>query len=124
MYHWYNCAYTQVGGAVGERAGAFSIVCADKEEADRVMSQVKILIRPMYSNPPVNGARIASRVLGTPELYQQWYVLRAVYVSADLVKYVASVFVVGIFIKAVPWQLWELSLVNVSCLNSQSIVCL
>ncbi|KAF6021068.1 GOT2 [Bugula neritina] len=67
-------SYAKNMGMYGERAGAFSIVCADKEEADRVMSQVKILIRPMYSNPPVNGARIASRVLGTPELYQQWLV--------------------------------------------------
>ena len=57
---------------LGERVGGMTIVCQDKEEADRVMSQVKILIRPMYSNPPVNGARIATRVLNNPELYQQW----------------------------------------------------
>ena len=37
-------------------------------------SQLKILIRPMYSNPPVHGARIASMILNTPELRAQWLV--------------------------------------------------
>jgi len=59
---------------IGERVGGFTIVCDDKEEASRVMSQVKIIIRPMYSNPPINGARIATKVLNNPELYQQWLV--------------------------------------------------
>nr|XP_053647608.1 aspartate aminotransferase, mitochondrial-like [Cherax quadricarinatus] len=53
---------------LGERAGAFTIVCNDKDEAARVMSQVKILIRPMYSNPPLHGARIVTTILNTPEL--------------------------------------------------------
>jgi aspartate aminotransferase len=59
-------------GLYGERVGAFSIVCADKEEAKRVDSQVKILVRPLYSNPPVHGARIASEILNNPELNKQW----------------------------------------------------
>ncbi|RXG53915.1 Aspartate aminotransferase, mitochondrial [Armadillidium vulgare] len=59
-------------GLYGERAGAFSVICQDKNEADRVMSQIKILVRPMYSNPPVNGARIVSTILGTPELRKEW----------------------------------------------------
>ncbi|KAI1235487.1 hypothetical protein IHE44_0002358 [Lamprotornis superbus] len=40
--------------------------------AKRVESQLKILIRPMYSNPPVNGARIASLILNTPDLRKEW----------------------------------------------------
>ena len=59
-------------GLYGERAGAFTIVCADKEEAGRVMSQLKILIRPMYSNPPIHGARIVQEILTTPDLKAQW----------------------------------------------------
>lgn len=59
-------------GLYGERAGAFTVVCADSEEAKRVESQVKILIRPMISNPPLHGARIVSTVLNTPELKAQW----------------------------------------------------
>ena len=37
------------------------------------MSQLKILIRPMYSNPPIHGARIAAEILGDPALRSQWY---------------------------------------------------
>lgn len=40
-------------GLYGERAGAFSIVTSSPEEKARVDSQIKILIRPLYSNPPV-----------------------------------------------------------------------
>lgn len=50
-------------GLYGQRVGTLSAVCADKEEAQRVMSQIKILIRPNYSNPPIHGARIVSTVL-------------------------------------------------------------
>ncbi|CAL2050252.1 unnamed protein product [Caenorhabditis brenneri] len=59
-------------GLYGERVGAFSVVCKDTDEAVRVASQVKILIRPLYSNPPVHGARIASRILSDPALNKQW----------------------------------------------------
>ncbi|XP_062327075.1 aspartate aminotransferase, mitochondrial [Osmerus eperlanus] len=59
-------------GLYGERVGGFTVVCADAEEAKRVESQLKILIRPIYSNPPMNGARIATTILNTPELYTIW----------------------------------------------------
>lgn len=59
-------------GLYGERAGAFSLVCSDKEEADRTMSQIKILIRPMYSNPPIHGARLVAEILGDAKLKKEW----------------------------------------------------
>ncbi|XP_030059457.1 aspartate aminotransferase, mitochondrial [Microcaecilia unicolor] len=59
-------------GLYGERVGAFTVVCSDTDEAKRVESQLKILIRPMYSNPPVNGARIAATILNSPELRTEW----------------------------------------------------
>lgn len=59
-------------GLYGERVGAFSLVCESAEEKKRVDSQIKILIRPFYSNPPVHGARIASTIMNDPELNQQW----------------------------------------------------
>ncbi|KAI5196997.1 putative aspartate aminotransferase [Aureobasidium subglaciale] len=59
-------------GLYGERVGAFSIVCADADEKKRVDSQIKILVRPLYSNPPVHGARVASTILNDPELNKQW----------------------------------------------------
>ncbi|CRG92274.1 aspartate aminotransferase [Talaromyces islandicus] len=59
-------------GLYGERVGAFSLVCASAEEKKRVDSQLKILIRALYSNPPIHGARIASTILNDPELNKQW----------------------------------------------------
>nr|KAF6285694.1 glutamic-oxaloacetic transaminase 2 [Myotis myotis] len=65
-------SYAKNMGLYGERVGAFTVVCKDADEAKKVESQLKILIRPMYSNPPVNGARIASTVLNSPDLRKQW----------------------------------------------------
>ena len=48
------------------------MVCSSEDEAQRAMSQLKILIRPMYSNPPINGARIVRTILSTPDLRQAW----------------------------------------------------
>jgi aspartate aminotransferase len=49
-----------------------TVLCSDPEEAKRVESQLKIIIRPLYSNPPINGARIATHILNTPALYNEW----------------------------------------------------
>eukprot|EP01116_Phalansterium_solitarium_P000751 TRINITY_DN105_c0_g1_i1.p1 TRINITY_DN105_c0_g1~~TRINITY_DN105_c0_g1_i1.p1 ORF type:complete len:449 (+),score=169.59 TRINITY_DN105_c0_g1_i1:55-1347(+) len=59
-------------GLYGERIGALSFVTASAEEAERVESQLKILIRPMYSNPPVYGARVVSEILASKELTSLW----------------------------------------------------
>ena len=59
-------------GLYGERVGAFSLVCADPEEKARVESQLKIVVRPMYSNPPLHGARIASAILNQDALLSEW----------------------------------------------------
>jgi aromatic-amino-acid transaminase len=56
----------------GERVGALSVVAASKEESDRVLSQLKRVIRTNYSNPPIHGAQVVATVLTTPELRQQW----------------------------------------------------
>ena len=56
----------------GERVGALSVLCTDKAEADRVLSQLKIAIRTNYSNPPTHGGSVVAAVLGNPELRKQW----------------------------------------------------
>ena len=56
----------------GERVGALSVVTASKEEAARVLSQVKRVIRTNYSNPPTHGGAVVAAVLSTPELRQMW----------------------------------------------------
>jgi aspartate aminotransferase, mitochondrial len=59
-------------GLYGERVGAFSLTTQDAEETKRVESQLKIVIRPMYSNPPLHGAGIANAILGNEGLYREW----------------------------------------------------
>ena len=56
----------------GERVGALSVLCENKEEAARVLSQLKIVIRTNYSNPPTHGGAIVAAVLGNPELRALW----------------------------------------------------
>ena len=56
----------------GERVGALSVLCESKEEAGRVLSQLKICIRTNYSNPQIHGATVVATVLNTPELRAQW----------------------------------------------------
>ena len=56
----------------GERVGALSVVCESKDEAARVLSQLKRVIRTNYSNPPTHGAQVVSMVLTTPVLRAMW----------------------------------------------------
>lgn len=56
----------------GERVGALSVVGADKAETDRVLSQLKIVIRTNYSNPPTHGGTVVAMVLSDATLRAQW----------------------------------------------------
>jgi aromatic-amino-acid transaminase len=56
----------------GERVGALTVVTASKDEAARVTSQIKRLIRTNYSNPPTHGGAIVAAVLASPELRKMW----------------------------------------------------
>ncbi|MES2821702.1 MAG: amino acid aminotransferase [Pseudomonadota bacterium] len=56
----------------GERVGALSIVTQSQEEAARVLSQIKRVIRTNYSNPPTHGASVVAAVLNSPELRALW----------------------------------------------------
>jgi aromatic-amino-acid transaminase len=56
----------------GERVGALSVLCADKEEAARVLSQLKIVIRTNYSNPPIHGGAVVAAVLNDPARRAVW----------------------------------------------------
>jgi aspartate aminotransferase len=59
-------------GLYGQRIGALSLVTETPHEAQRVESQLKILARPIYSNPPIHGARIVSMILNDPVLHDLW----------------------------------------------------
>lgn len=81
-------SYAKNMGLYGERIGAMTVTGKDKEEADRIMSQLKIIIRPMYSNPPIHGARIVSEILGDAALRAEW--LKEVKGMADRIISVRS----------------------------------
>jgi aspartate/tyrosine/aromatic aminotransferase len=59
-------------GLYGERVGAVHFVCSDKETADIVLSQIKLVIRPMYSSPPAHGAKVAAAILGDAKNFKEW----------------------------------------------------
>ncbi|CAN4081485.1 unnamed protein product [Withania somnifera] len=65
-------SYSKNLGLYGERIGAINVLCSSADAATRVKSQLKRLARPMYSNPPIHGARIVANVVGTPELFSEW----------------------------------------------------
>ena len=60
-------------GLYGERVGTVSVVTADTSSHAAIMSQMDVIIRILYSNPPLHGARIVEKVLSSPELTQLWF---------------------------------------------------
>ncbi|KAG6649673.1 aspartate aminotransferase P2, mitochondrial isoform X1 [Carya illinoinensis] len=65
-------SYSKNLGLYAERIGAINVVCSSADAAARVKSQLKRLARPMYSNPPIHGARIVANVVGDPALFNEW----------------------------------------------------
>jgi aromatic-amino-acid transaminase len=56
----------------GERVGALSVVAASADEAARLLSQLKRVVRTNYSNPPTHGGKVVATVLTNPELRKLW----------------------------------------------------
>jgi len=65
-------SFAKTMGLYGERTGALHVVCQDKQTQEKVLSQLKIIVRSAYSSPPIHGARIAGRILVNPENRKQW----------------------------------------------------
>jgi aromatic-amino-acid transaminase len=65
-------SFSKTFSLYGERIGALSVVCADPDEVKRVLSQLKIIVRTTYSNPPTHGAQIVATVLADAELRTLW----------------------------------------------------
>eukprot|EP00808_Paulinella_micropora_P002729 g81617.t1 len=59
-------------GLYGHRIGTLSLICETAEEKDRVVSQLKVLARQSYSNPPIQGANLVDAILSDPKLEAQW----------------------------------------------------
>lgn len=61
-------------GLYSERAGCLNVITKDSQTAINVGSQLKTIQRAMLSSPPAFGARVASKILNSPALYEQWKV--------------------------------------------------
>ena len=59
-------------GLYCERVGAVHVVAADPGSAAAAGSQLQVMVRTMYSNPPAHGARVAAALLNTPALEAAW----------------------------------------------------
>jgi aspartate aminotransferase len=60
-------------GLYGQRAGCLSVITGSPAEKEIVNSRIKQIARPIYSNPPLHGARIVDIILGDPELTAMWH---------------------------------------------------
>ena len=72
MDFFVSTSFSKSFSLYGERVGALSVVCESKDEAARVLSQLKRVIRTNYSNPPTHGAQVVATVLTTPVLRAMW----------------------------------------------------
>ena len=72
MLFFVSTSFSKSFSLYGERVGGLSVLCADREEASRVLSQLKIVIRTNYSNPPTHGGAVVASVLNNPELRSLW----------------------------------------------------
>ncbi len=66
-------SYAKNMGLYGMRVGALSLVTNNQEEKTNVVNKLKSIIRPMYSNPPIDGARIVSEIINDENLNNIWY---------------------------------------------------
>lgn len=59
-------------GLYNERVGAFTIVAGSTDVAETTFSQIKAIIRSIYSNPPAHGAAVVTYILNNAELRAEW----------------------------------------------------
>ncbi|SCU92294.1 LAFA_0F09340g1_1 [Lachancea sp. 'fantastica'] len=78
-YQWSNglflCqSFAKNMGLYGERVGSLSVVTPKGgDEKRNVDSQLKKIVRGMYSSPPGYGSRVANIVLSNPHLKNLWF---------------------------------------------------
>jgi len=72
--HQLLAAYTYAKnmGLYGERVGAIFAVTNKEENAFKIGTHIKQIIRGMYSNPPLHGARIVQTILQNKHLKSEW----------------------------------------------------
>jgi aspartate aminotransferase len=60
-------------GLYGERCGTMSVICANAEEKEILLSQLRCIIRPLYSSPPRHGSSIVKTILSDDQVTAQYY---------------------------------------------------
>lgn len=65
-------SYSKICGLYAERVGALCFLGESIDEVEALASQIKVMIRSNYSNPPKHGALIVSELLSTPDLQSRW----------------------------------------------------
>lgn len=65
-------SYSKTLGLYGERAGAFHLLCSNEKTAENCLTQLRIVVRVNYSNPPLHAMRLVHRVLQNENLYKRW----------------------------------------------------
>lgn len=68
-----SVSYAKNFGLYGERIGSLSVVCSSPANAEAVLTRLDVIIRNLYSNPPLHGMRIVKTILQDPELKKVWY---------------------------------------------------
>uniref|UniRef100_A0A7S4SBC4 Aspartate aminotransferase n=1 Tax=Alexandrium monilatum TaxID=311494 RepID=A0A7S4SBC4_9DINO len=87
-------------GLYGERIGMLHVVCNTPEQASAVLSQLKLVVRPMYSSPPKHGAELVLKILGSEARFKAWQVELSA--MADRVLEVRSLLRKGLEAKGTP----------------------
>lgn len=72
MTMFISSSFSKSFSLYGERVGALTLVTSTAEESNRVLSQLKRVIRTNYSNPPTHGAKVVAEILSNPELFALW----------------------------------------------------
>merc|ERR1719401_2639852 len=87
-------------GLYGERIGMLHVVCGHADHAKSVLSQLKLVIRPMYSSPPRHGAHLVMKVLGNQDCFKRWQ--EELKAMADRINEVRALLRNGLEVKGTP----------------------
>ena len=66
--------FPDASSAADERTGNLTVVLKEAELAAAVLSQMTLVVRAIYSNPPAHGARVVAATLTNKDLFAEWSV--------------------------------------------------
>lgn len=84
-------------GLYGERIGALSVISESHEQAQKIGSHLKQIVRGNYSNPPIHGALVVATILDDPELRNEW--IQELSNMRDRIKAMRQALAAGLLVK-------------------------